>query len=328
MTAEEFSNRFDVLYNNIMSDQAPGLDNYEKSVFLNKAQLEVLKNHLNPKGNKYGEGYDGSSKRQIDFSGLTVEESFLLFPNNVDRINSSTWRASIVNTTSDGQEGSTPSYSVADCPVDYTKMLSITNETLGVADNELDYYVKLAKTMMIGDALGFDINKDGKVNTSDITALTDDVLADIVPESADPAVLIAYLLGNKGTDSFILKTPKTPEEIIQENNIRTWRLVVVPINNVEYDTLMSRPFKYPPKAQAWRIIVNGTPEFIIGPGMAPYKYNIRYVKMPSEFNLDDNTISDIPEMLHDEVLQRAVELAKNSWEGNSQTTVELGGRSE
>ena len=207
-------------------------------------------------------------------------------------------------------------------------MLSITNETLGVADNELNYYVKLARAMMIGEALGFDINKDGKVNISDITALTDDVLASIVPESADPAVLIAYLLGNKGTDSFVLKTPKTPEEIIQENNIRTWRLVVVPINNVEYDTLMSRPFKYPPKAQAWRIIVNGTPEFIIGPGIAPYKYNIRYVKMPSEFNLDSNVISDIPEMLHDEVLQRAVELAKNSWEGNSQTTVELGGRSE
>lgn len=43
MTTQEFSNEFDVLYNNIMSNQAPGLDEYEKSVFLTKAQSEILK---------------------------------------------------------------------------------------------------------------------------------------------------------------------------------------------------------------------------------------------------------------------------------------------
>lgn len=70
MTTQEFSNEFDVLYNNIMSNQAPGLDEYEKSVFLTKAQSEVLKNYFNPKGNKYQEGFDESEKRQIDFSTL------------------------------------------------------------------------------------------------------------------------------------------------------------------------------------------------------------------------------------------------------------------
>ena len=70
MTNKEFSNEFDVLYNNIMSNQAPGLDEYEKSVFLTKAQNEILKNYFNPKGNKYQEGFDGSPKRQIDFSSL------------------------------------------------------------------------------------------------------------------------------------------------------------------------------------------------------------------------------------------------------------------
>lgn len=38
MTALEFSNEFDVLYNNVLSDRAPGLSEYEKSVFLTKAQ--------------------------------------------------------------------------------------------------------------------------------------------------------------------------------------------------------------------------------------------------------------------------------------------------
>lgn len=70
MTNQEFSNEFDVLYNNIMSNQAPGLDEYEKSVFLTKAQSEILKNYFNPKGNKYQEGFDDSAKRQIDFSSL------------------------------------------------------------------------------------------------------------------------------------------------------------------------------------------------------------------------------------------------------------------
>jgi hypothetical protein len=71
MTTQEFSDQFDVLYNNIASNGAPGLDEYEKSVFLTKAQDEVVKNYFNPKSNKLQEGYDGSQKRQIDFSTLT-----------------------------------------------------------------------------------------------------------------------------------------------------------------------------------------------------------------------------------------------------------------
>ena len=70
MTNPEFSSRFDIFYNNIMSNAAPGIDEYEKSVFLTKAQDEILKNYFNPKGNKYQEGFDDSVKRQVDFSNL------------------------------------------------------------------------------------------------------------------------------------------------------------------------------------------------------------------------------------------------------------------
>lgn len=210
---QEIINRFDVLYNNTMSNQAPSLDAYEMSVFFNKAQLEVLKNHLNPKGNKYGEGFDGSSKRQIDFSTLvTVEDNFTIEDNVVT-------------------------------VVDSDRMLTILNESAQV--------------------------------------------------------------GEQG---------------------RT--VVVVPINNVEYDTLMSRPYKYPPKSQAWRII-DGVNQFRIVTSEPVKGYSIRYVRMPKEVDLgDSNDVPEIPEVLIDEVIQRAVELAKNAWEGNSQTTVELGGRSE
>lgn len=70
MTNQEFSNQFDVLYNNVMSNQAPGLDEYEKSVFLTKAQNEIVLSYFNPKGNKYTEGFDGNERRQVDFSML------------------------------------------------------------------------------------------------------------------------------------------------------------------------------------------------------------------------------------------------------------------
>lgn len=73
MTAEEMDNMFDVLYNNITSNQAPGLNAYEKSIFLTKAQDEIVKNYFNPKskGNNVQEGFDGNPKRQVDFSMLT-----------------------------------------------------------------------------------------------------------------------------------------------------------------------------------------------------------------------------------------------------------------
>lgn len=74
MISEEFEERFDVLFNNITSNQAPGLNTYEKSVFLTKGQDEVLKNYFtaNSKGNNLGQGFDDSQKRQIDFSMLTT----------------------------------------------------------------------------------------------------------------------------------------------------------------------------------------------------------------------------------------------------------------
>lgn len=43
MNIQEFSREFDILYNNIMSNQAPGLNEYEKSVFLTQAQEQLIR---------------------------------------------------------------------------------------------------------------------------------------------------------------------------------------------------------------------------------------------------------------------------------------------
>lgn len=42
MTISELSSEFDILYNNITSNQAPGLSEYEKSVFLTQAQEAIV----------------------------------------------------------------------------------------------------------------------------------------------------------------------------------------------------------------------------------------------------------------------------------------------
>ena len=42
MSNEEFSREFDILYNNITSNQAPSLNSYEKSVFLTEAQEDEV----------------------------------------------------------------------------------------------------------------------------------------------------------------------------------------------------------------------------------------------------------------------------------------------
>lgn len=70
MTIQEFSTEFDVLYNNVTSNQAPGLNEYEKSVFLTKAQSQLVNEYFNVGTDGFGGGFDGSQKRQYDFSGL------------------------------------------------------------------------------------------------------------------------------------------------------------------------------------------------------------------------------------------------------------------
>ena len=67
-----FNEGFDIFYNNITSNQAPGLNIHEKSLFLTKAEYEIVRNHFEAasKGNTVGKGFDDSAIRQADFSSL------------------------------------------------------------------------------------------------------------------------------------------------------------------------------------------------------------------------------------------------------------------
>ena len=75
MTVTEFKNEFLIHYNAIATNSAPSLDDYEISVYLTKAQLELVKTYSNPEGNKYKEGFEASEKRRIDLKELTKNYS-------------------------------------------------------------------------------------------------------------------------------------------------------------------------------------------------------------------------------------------------------------
>lgn len=79
MTTEEFSNTFDTLlssystqanFGESSSKQDIVLDEYEKSVLLTQAQDMVVKSYFDKTLNAEAQGFDDSSKRQIDYSSL------------------------------------------------------------------------------------------------------------------------------------------------------------------------------------------------------------------------------------------------------------------
>ena len=259
MTTTEFSDMFDVLYNNIMSNAAPGLNEYEKSVFLTKAQDELIKNYLNPQGNKYREGFDGSAKRQIDFSRLI-------------------------------------------------KSVDITPTTpSGSFDDR-------ARDVLFPD---------------------------------DTFVIINEML------------------LLKSGNDKKGTRQVIPITYDEYTRLMSKPYKEPLKNQAWRLITGqqsittdevtteySQAELIINNNDLDktITYKLRYVRRPQPIivaNLtsavgDNVTLGgivgpsecELDPVIHEEILQRAVELAKaayaadQSGQAQLQNQMTVGQRSE
>jgi hypothetical protein len=70
MNLSEFKNEFQISYNSIATSSAPNIDDYELSVYLTKAQLELIKDYYNPNGNKYKEGFESSEKRRVDLKEL------------------------------------------------------------------------------------------------------------------------------------------------------------------------------------------------------------------------------------------------------------------
>ena len=306
MSVEEMDNMFDVLYNNITSNQAPGLNAYEKSVFLTKGQDETMKNYFNPKskGNNTQEGFDGSAKRQVDFSMLTTVAT--------TSATSYTYNLVTGKTDKDGK----PVYSRTETTVPKsTYSYTVAYDTDGNVlkdDNDNVLYIRNEGT----DVSGFDTPLfDVRENTKSITL---------------PSKLM-YAINE------MVEVTRNDKKIL---------LQVVPIKFDEYSRLMCKPYKRPLKYQAWRLTNNDVvnkADIVVGPSDTLTKYTIRYVRRPNPIivsDLDGLTIDGISHaseceldpIIHTEILQRAVELAKIAWtntgQDNLQAVMQAGQRSE
>lgn len=298
MSNPEFINEFDLLYNNITSNQAPGLDNYEKSVFLTKAQLDIIKGYFSPYGNKSTVGYDGDSKRQIDFSTITRVHTTSANRYQYEPIDDSD-NVLVSNDVQNGEGLYKQTDTISDINVrDAYEPALNSNGTYIIDSNGNNLYTKTTNTTSgFGDTL-FD-----KHSNSKSVVMPTDVIA-IINEQA------TVRRGNK--------------EVILQG---------LPINYTEYTRLLSKPFKRPLKNQAWRIINQSSDsraDVIVGPEDELIDYSFRYIKHPKPIILEklgnnisidglhEETPCELPKEIHQEILQRAVELARITFIGGRQ----------
>lgn len=226
----EMSLEFDLLWNNLASDKAPGVETYEKSVFLTHAQELLITDIFSGKTDPYGNGYDGSERRQADFRMLT----------------------------------------------DTTAPATVSGAVSGIGVKSGALHYKYPNNALL--------------------------LLD--------------------------------EELVVSGKYYS----IAPISYVEYARLQKRPYKFPPKGVAWRLlthvgtesgedysimtIIGNFPETRTG-----VSYQVRYVKRPEPIILESlegtqlyiegvqaEQACKLPKQLHKELIRRAVLLAKMAWQ--------------
>lgn len=320
MTTQEFSDGFDVLYNNISSNGAPGLNDYEKSIFLTKAQDEIVKSYFNPLLNKTQQGFDGSERRQIDFSmlmhtatGIEVASDINLYP------------------------GTNSKYFAL--PSD---ILMYINEVLRVSRNDsqtqlvvvpLQYteYNRLMnkpyKRPLKNQAWRLIINGKGITYTA----------------YYDLAVKLAGLKGVTAGVDTIYKAINGKTLSVEGGRLGVGSgavlendgSLVVPPGGIEITADIE-------KELTPLLKMNSTvTEIIPGPNDSIVSYVVRYVARPKPIVLDDfsnegvsvNGVQtpqscELDPILHEEILQRAVELAKAAYIGDINSQLALGTNSE
>lgn len=369
MTTQEFSNEFDVLYNNIMSNQAPGLDEYEKSIFLTKAQEELVRDYFNSRNVKNAQGFDDNQKRQYDFSTLL---SSIALPDFIDTYMalSSVFGPDIYNTIFDSR---------AKIYIAPSDLFLVINESIedsakrrySVLPISYDEYNRLMLK-----PYGFPLKRQAWRIISDRTSS----LVGWGGKQVDSATFLFKSKYFKTIEIYIILRSENnilkPHVYESDNIVRI--TMYIPINNlVKYwSTYLSddRGLKkagldkyiYPLNQATGNFPSSGLTEptlftisiapaimesgevvsapifEIIGRFTGDIEYKMRYIKTPKPIilaNLSDiqeglsingyNTVTEceLPLNTHQEILQRAVELAKASYQGDLSSVIQTGNAS-
>lgn len=297
MTSLEFSNSFDIRYNNIMSNQSPGLDEYEKSVVLSAAELELVKNTFNPKGNKYQEGYDDSAKRQYDFSTITEIKRY------------------------------TKGFSHYDI---------LGNETQEEDLNEINFREILQYAGDLQDYIGMDQTSVFPMRTRDIN-------------------VHRYKYTLPKDFMYFISEEAELERLI--NGRKVYRnAIVTPIDYNQLTTLRGSTYKFPVQNECWRVLnkreITTDAEILTPYASEIVNYAMRYVRKPKPIilvnignvygttidgewgeglpdDVSDAKVCELPEAMHDEIVQRAVEIAKATYRtGETEALINIGQRTE
>lgn len=318
MLIPEFGVQLDVLYNSITSNQAPGLNGFEKSLFLTKAEKEITKNYCTAqsKGNTLGQGFDDSAKRQADFSVLMKAAQCLPIPTG--NIHETYYLC-----TSGGNTRVLAGYEI--------QILDSEGSPQTLQPNTYNITVSggVATIPSLGyTVVGYPYNTSGTLQDID-------------------SVTVGYPIDRIDDRSLVYSYPSDVFIVINET-LRTTDGRYLQIEPLRYDTyadLMSKPFKRPLKNQAWRLMNsanvdtdgNATKyvELITNSDDVVAKYSLRYIRVPKPIIVEDlpegltidgestqSTVCEIDPILHDDIVQRAVELAKIAWTNSGQENVQ------
>lgn len=330
MTNQEFSNEFDILYNNIMSNQAPGLNEYEKSVFLTKAQDEIIKNYFNPKGNKYQEGFDDSPKRQIDFSKLlkTLQPTPVQALNPIHLSNNVAYYAMpddillYVNEFLDVQKGDNATKQrLVVIPLKYSEyMIAMSKPYKRPLKNQA------WRLITSGDETYTYTDYEKIASILSDNLLTGHTALDILQLINHKTLSIE---NDRDTRNAYLKVDDS--YLTEDLKLSMFMSGGVPLGNLSMSILMciNKTISYDTTVV----------QVIPGPNDTITNYLVRYIRKPKPIileNLEGVTLGDdyeespceLDSSIHSEILQRAVELAKAAYVGDVNTTIEVGKRSE
>lgn len=319
MTNSEFSDTFTTLLNSYNTQASFGeqaskreivLDEYEKSVLLTQAQDIIVKSYFDSSMNQQGQGFDDSTRRQMDFSSLIkVAKLKAVVPGTGTQPQCFDERGLLYQMPrkyiGDVEQSNT------------TDVLFILNEKLTWRESE-NYWTRTGFTNVTGDRT--DEVAQTLINQKEYTDSNEVSHDATYCDSISEAVSVGWVF----------------------HSVKPKEYVIVPINYKEYDREMSKPYAQPLKKQAWRLFQNQAtgfdinteliPRFNVGPKDAngdhnlsevwdQFTYIIRYVKrprpiilesLPHELEIDgerEESSCELNPIIHMDILNKAVELA-------------------
>lgn len=104
------------------------------------------------------------------------------------------------------------------------------------------------------------------------------------------------------------------------SNPITNKLLVRPIQHNDYDKILNDPFNRPNTTKVLRLMAEGKVELITASGYTLGTYYLRYIKKPDRMDITIGTTCELPEDVHQEIVDGAVALALENIESRRTQT--------